>query len=196
MLQRPRINTFSAHFLRKVRLFLFSKCVCSDDNMKCGERMQDLKRITACFTGHRNIPPEDLPMVKEKLRKVLIKSIENGYRFFGAGGARGFDILAEQTVLELKSEYPMIKLILVLPCKEQTRGWTQHDIAEYEKMKAKADKVVYTSEHYYNGCMHKRNRHLVDHSNLCICYYTGQKGGTEYTVEYAKEKGVQVINLY
>lgn len=47
--------------------------------------------------------------------------------------------------------YPDIKLILVLPCKNQTRGWKETDIQKYEWIKSKADKVVYTSEHYYNG---------------------------------------------
>ncbi len=157
--------------------------------------MSDLKSKTACFSGHRKIPPEDLPMVKKKLKEILIKSIENGYRYFGAGGALGFDTVAALIVLELKSVYPEIKLILVLPCKNQTRGWKETDIQKYEWIKSKADKIVYTAEHYYNGCMQKRNRHLVDHSSLCICYYTGQKGGTEYTVMYSEKNKVVTKNI-
>lgn len=66
---------------------------------------------------------------------------------------------------------------------------------EYKRILACSDKVVYTSERYYNGCMHKRNRHLVDNSSLCICYLTKQNGGTVYTVKYAKEKGFAVVNI-
>ena len=145
-----------------------------------------MKSKTACFSGHRKIPPEDLPMVKKKLKEILIESIENGYRYFGAGGALGFDTVAAMTVLELKSVYPDIKLILVLPCKNQTKGWSETDIQKYEWIKSKSDKVVYTSEHYFNGCMQKRNRHLVDHSSLLISYYREIKGGTEYTIGYAE----------
>ena len=134
-------------------------------------------------------------MVKKKLKEILIESIKNGYRYFGAGGAMGFDTVAALTVSELKSVYPNIKLILVLPCKNQTRGWNEIDIQKYEWIKSKADKVAYTAEHYYNGCMQKRNRHLVDNSSLCICYYTGQKGGTESTIEYAKKRKMVIINL-
>ena len=81
--------------------------------------------------------------------------------YFGAGGALGFDTLAAQMVLKLKERYPDIKLILVLPCKTQTSGWKQTDIDEYERIKAAADKVVFTSEVYYRGCMHKRNLSLI-----------------------------------
>ena len=154
-----------------------------------------MKEKTACFTGHRKIPPKKLPMVSERLRETLIKCIENGYCFFGAGGALGFDTLAAQTVLELKKDYPQIKLILVLPCHNQTRGWNEKDIAKYELIKRKADKVVYTSDQYYRGCMQKRNRHLVEESNLCICYLVQNKGGTFYTVNYAKNRGLMIINM-
>ena len=95
------------------------------------------------ITGHRKIPSNEISMVSEKMRKTVVDCIENGYCYFGAGGALGFDTLAAQTVLELKKDYPQIRLILVLPCNNQTRGWSETDIYEYERIKAKADKVVY-----------------------------------------------------
>ena len=125
----------------------------------------------------------------------MIEAIEQGYRYFGTGGALGFDTLAAQTVLELKSKYPEIKLILVLPCENQTLEWERAYIEEYERIKAAADKVVYTSKVYYSGCMHKRNRHLVDNSSLCICFLTEQSGGTAYTANYAQSQGLKIINV-
>ena len=109
--------------------------------------------------------------------------------------ALGFDTLAAQTVLELKTEHPDVKLILVLPCLSQTRGRSARDIEIYEEIKSKADQVIYTSQEYTRGCMHKRNRHLVDNSSVCICYLTESTGGTAYTVNYAKEKGLMTINV-
>ena len=150
---------------------------------------------TCCFTGHRKIPLDQLESVTQRLRDAVIASIKDGYRYFGAGGALGFDTLAAQTVLELKKDYPNIKLILVLPCKTQTRGWKQEDIEEYNRVIQAADKVVYTSQDYYNGCMHKRNRHLVNNSSKCICYFTEKPGGTFYTVKYASERGLSIVNI-
>ena len=71
----------------------------------------------------------------------------------------------------------------------------QNDIAIYEEIKSQADKVVYTSHDYFRGCMFKRNRHLVNGSSVCIAYLTQEKGGTAYTVNYARQSNVQVINL-
>lgn len=118
-----------------------------------------------------------------------------GYCYFGAGGALGFDTLAAQAVLELRQAYPQIKLILVLPCIEQTKGWSAKDIAVYEDIKKRCDKYTYTSEHYYSGCMLGRNRHLIDHSSACIAYLAKQSGGTAFTVDYAKKQNIRVINI-
>ena len=84
---------------------------------------------------------------------------------------------------------------MVLPCKDQTKGWTREDEKIYNQILKKADKVVYTSENYYNGCMHKRNRRMTDNSGVCVCYITKNIGGTAYTVDYAKQKGLRIINM-
>lgn len=154
-----------------------------------------MKEQTACFTGHRKIPFGHAHGIKRRLRDTIVELIDQGYRFFGAGGALGFDTIAAQTVLELKKEYPQIRLILVLPCLSQADRWDEKDKSVYEDIKRQADKVVYTSQDYTRDCMFKRNRHLVDGSSVCICYLIEQTGGTAYTVEYAKKNNLRVINL-
>ena len=151
--------------------------------------------FSCCFTGHRNISGKKKEYIQEKLKNNIINAIQNGYTFFYAGGAVGFDTMAAQAVLELKAQYSNIKLILVLPCVNQTEGWDQSDIVEYKRIKSLADDVIYTSEKNKKGCMFKRNRYLVDHSSLCICYLTRKTGGTAYTVKYAKNKGIEIINI-
>ena len=160
-----------------------------------GIKMNGKRGKTCCFTGHRDMPLDELLNIKENLKKVLIYYINQGYVYFGAGGALGFDSLAAMTVLELRDQYPQIKLILVLPCKNQTRGWPKKDVEKYKWIMEEADKAKYTSEHYYDGCMQARNRHLVAYSSLCICYLTKNKGGTAYTVNYAKKNGLKVVNV-
>jgi uncharacterized phage-like protein YoqJ len=154
-----------------------------------------MKERTCCFTGHRKIPPLQSLQIAERLKTELIKLIDQGYLYFGAGGALGFDTIAAKTVLTLQQSCPQIKLILVLPCKTQTRGWEKENIKIYKDIKKRCNKVVYTSEDYTRDCMLKRNRHLVDNSSACICYLTESKGGTAYTVEYARRSGIKIVNL-
>lgn len=88
-----------------------------------------MREKTVCFTGHRSVPLLKKRKIEKRLKETLETLIQDGYCFFGAGGALGFDTIAAQTVLDLKKKHPEIKLILVLPCKNQTRGWTEKDIA-------------------------------------------------------------------
>ena len=148
-----------------------------------------------CFTGHRIIPEREYKTISKHLEREIVGLIHKDVRYFGAGGALGFDTLAALSVLKLKGVYPWIKLILVLPHKEQAKGWSEEDIKIYSQILQEADKAVYMSEQYQNGCMHKRNRYLVDHSDICLCYLTKTSGGTAYTVDYAKQKGLQIINI-
>lgn len=157
--------------------------------------MMNKKGETACFTGHRTIPLQQRAHLAQNLREAVEEAIHRGYRYFGAGGALGFDTLAAQTVLELKNTYPHIRLILVLPCPSQAERWREEQRRTYEAIKARADKVVYTAQTYTPGCMHQRNRHLVNHSSLCISYCTRPTGGTAYTVDYAVAQGLEVVNL-
>lgn len=154
-----------------------------------------MKKKTCCFTGHRDIPSGTYQLIFKKTEEIVESLIKQGYLYFGAGGALGFDTIAAFTILKLKERYPDIRLILVLPCYSQTRGWTSEDVRIYDNIKDQADKVVYTSEEYTRGCMHKRNCHLVDNSSACIAYLTESKGGTAYTVDYALKNGLTVFNI-
>lgn len=150
---------------------------------------------TCCFTGHRFLPENEKEKISLALESTVLSLIHSGYRYFGAGGALGFDTLAAQTVLRLRQSYPDIRLILVLPCVSQADKWSPADAAVYQEIMGQANKIVYTSHEYTAGCMFKRNRHLVDHSSVCICYLEKSTGGTAYTVDYARKCGLKIINL-
>ncbi len=64
--------------------------------------MIDMKSRTACFTGHRELPTDDLPEISKRLEDTLATLIEQGYRYFGAGGALGFDY-EKKNVMRSKS---------------------------------------------------------------------------------------------
>ena len=154
------------------------------------------KSKVACFSGHRKLP-QNCEELRAKLKKKIIGLIERGVVFFGAGGAWGFDMLAEETVIELKADYPHIRLILVLPCPpdQQTLKWSAEQRQRYYEILERADKVRILSPQYTNDCMLARNRHLVDGSAYLICYFREQRGGTAYTVDYADRQGLQIIRL-
>ncbi len=150
---------------------------------------------TCCFTGHRII--KITPELVQGLKDAIINLIEQGVTDFYDGGAVGFDMLCAETVIELKAEYPNIKLHLLLPClpEEQVKGWNKAQIARYNEILQAADSVTVLSEHYTDDCMKQRNKRLVELADCCICYCANPRSGTGQTVRMAHEKGIDVINL-
>lgn len=153
------------------------------------------KNTTCCFTGHRFFSGEPKSAVFNNLCLTIRRLYAEGITTFISGGALGFDTLAALAVLKLRRELPCLKLILVLPCRDQHAKWPYADKQAYEEILCAADEVVCLNESYRAGCMHQRNRVMVKLSSICIAYYTGKPGGTAFTVALAQKDGMRIINL-
>lgn len=155
-----------------------------------------MKELSCCFSGHRSISYELGDQLSQRIRDGIQYLYDNmSITTYYAGGALGFDSLAAEAVIEQKKKQPDIRLVIVIPCRSQAERWNAADKARYEKINNSADEIICLSEHYYRGCMHQRNRYMVDHSCACICYLTEPTGGTAYTVQYARERGLRIFNL-
>lgn len=150
---------------------------------------------TACFTGHREIPPQLQSKILRETADAVKTLYDRGYRTFCAGGALGFDTIAARVILALKKTHPDLRLHLVLPCETQAAKWSAQDRFVYDAIKAQADEVTVLHDTYTRYCMYERNRLMVNLSSVCICYLKRQTGGTAYTVKYAEENGLQIIEL-
>lgn len=153
---------------------------------------------TACFTGHRDVKFSQ--KVNERLFSVIRQLIQSGVEDFYVGGALGFDMIAERTVIMLREQYPQIKLHLVLPCPKeaQTLRWSKAEKEEFGSILSLADTVEICSPVYHTSCMKERNQRLIDLADICICYYNenNSRSGTGQTVRMAQKKGIQLINIF
>ena len=151
--------------------------------------------ITCCFTGHRFIERAKIPKIQKILDDEIIHLINHGATEFISGGALGFDMIAAESILKLRRDFPQIRLIMVLPCENQDKYWRVHDRTRYKIILDSADENIYLREEYYDGCMLDRNRYMIENSNVCISYLTQKRGGTLFTVNYAKKKKIEIINI-
>lgn len=150
---------------------------------------------TCCFTGHRII--KITPELIQRLKDTIINIYKQGVTDFYDGGAIGWDMLCSETLIDLKAEYPDMKLCLMLPCppEEQTKGWNTSQVERYEKILKAADSVTVVSEHYTSNCMKLRNQQLVDLADCCICYCTNPRSGTGQTMRMVEKKEIVMWNL-
>ncbi len=152
---------------------------------------------SAFFTGHRKIDKETSDKISYVLDILLRNLAYAGITTFYAGGALGFDTLAAQAVLRLKNRLPElnVRLELILPCKNQTKFWSDEDISVYNDILRQADRVEYIHETYTSTCMHERNHRLVELGDVGVSYLRHSGGGTAYTVGYAAKMGKEMISV-
>ena len=71
---------------------------------------------TCCFTGHRDIAKSDVKLVMGRTEEHIKVLVRRGVKYFGVGGALGYDTLAAKLLFWLReTELPNIKVILVTP---------------------------------------------------------------------------------
>ena len=161
------------------------------------------KSVTCCFTGHR---PSKLPwgtdegdprclLLKRKLFDAVESAYEEGFRHFITGMAMGCDLYFAEIVLDLRRRRGDVSLEAAIPCPTQCDGWPEGERRRYKQILSACDYETLVQDHYSPGCMHRRNRYMVDHSALLIAVYDGQGGGTRQTLEYAIARGVPFLDL-
>lgn len=159
-----------------------------------------------CCTGHR---PKGFPFkygIDKQKHTVYLQTLEEkielaiteyGITNFISGMALGVDMDFAETILKLRNKYP-ITLECAIPCPNQTLKWNDKDKLRYDSILKRADETNFISERYTPESMLKRNRYMVDKSELVIAVFNGiQKGGTWYTINYAKKenKYIEIIEL-
>lgn len=161
----------------------------------------DIKNCCA-FTGHRpshfsfgydeNHP--DCVALKQMMKNEIVALMKNGVTTWFSGMALGVDMWGAELVLELKKEYRNLQFISVLPCETQAVRWSTVQRERYYNILAQCDEEVFVSRQYTAKCMLLRNKYMVDHAeHLLAVYDGGDKGGTAYTVRYAKKKSRDIV---
>lgn len=152
---------------------------------------------SVCFAGHRNL--NVTPEIKERLGETLKALIERGAEDFYAGGALGWDMLCEDVVLELKENFPNIKLNIILPCPadQQTAKWNAKQKSHFYTILKGADSVEVVSKKFFYSCTKIRNRRLVELSECCVCYFDvkNYSGSTGQTLLMAEKANLVVFNI-
>ncbi len=156
--------------------------------------------MTCCVTGHR---PQGFPFERDasnhsfavymfELKQKIEYLIKSGCTQFITGMAEGADLDFAEAVLELKDNYPNITLTAALPYPLSSR--VKQD-RKSEILKA-VDTMREVSDHYFKGCMQKRNRYMVDNSDILIAVWNGEeRGGTWDTIKYARRQNKKIIYI-
>lgn len=158
------------------------------------------------FTGYR---PSKFPFelnkkniqyieFENRLSDAVLTLFDRGFYTFYTGAAMGFDIIAAETVLQLRKAYnkASIKLVCAIPFKGQSDAFSDNWKGRYDNVVSAADETILLSDSYFKGCYQRRNEFMVNNSELVLTWFDGHAGGTGNTLYYAQKNNKEIINLY
>lgn len=92
----------------------------------------------------------------------------------------------------LKQKNSSFSLETAIPYEKRLRSKDQ----TFQKLISVCDNVTVLSKSYSRGCFFTRNRYMVDNSSWVLAVYDGrEKGGTFYTIGYAKKQCKEIHTI-
>ena len=158
-----------------------------------------MKDKICMFCGHRTGTNDFFA-----LEAAVTGAILEGCTIFYSGSMGEFDMQSEKAVRRAKSDGFDLKLCTVLPYMKKS----MNDPDERERLAELYDDVIIPelpstarlgtkSDGYAKmSLITERNRWMVDHSDMMICYVReGSTGGAEKTLRYAERRGIEIFRL-
>lgn len=152
-----------------------------------------------CFIGHRKI---GFGPIKERLKSIIEKKIEEDYKFFTMGTHGEFDELALNICRQLRQIYKDIKIEVVITSLKRIEKQLLYDDEfgkEYETPYSDVLTTMYEiEESHYKRQIIESNHQMIDNCDTLICYVNKKHNpsGAKLAMNYAKRKGLEIINLY
>lgn len=132
--------------------------------------------------------------LKEEMRRVILCKVSEGYDTFVTGMAMGIDTYFAESVIDLRSTYPGLRLVCEVPFSTQSSRWTLGARFRYNTIKSKADEWNCPRESYDPSAYLERDARIVERSDSLLVVWDGvREGGTYRTYEMALRSGVPCI---
>ena len=158
---------------------------------------------TCCFTGHR---PDKLPWgfdeqdprclaLKHSMARELEGLYRRGFRHFISGMAQGCDLYFAEAALVLREQCPDLTVEGAVPFPAQADRWPEDQRLRWQDILGRCDLETVVQQRYDRFCMFRRDRYMVDRSAAVLAVFDGTPGGTQYTLNYAMEKKLEILLL-
>ena len=136
-----------------------------------------------CFIGHRRVGG-----IREKLKEAVLCEIAEGCHFFTMGTHGDFDQMALSVCREVRKEFDIQIEVVITSINIFKKGI-------YSDVKT----VMYNIEDtHFKRQIIESNYQMIGACDTLICYVDENKSvsGARYAYQYAKKKGLRIVNLY
>ena len=143
------------------------------------------------FIGHRNLIVKE---TEELLKNAIEEQIAQGRTEFMMGTHGEFDELALKACREIRETHPEIQIEVVLTSQNVIHKPDPWSWTPYKDVKT----VMFDIENeHFKRRITVSNRKMIDECDVLICYVNvdAYKSGAKTAMNYAKRKGLEIINL-
>lgn len=152
-----------------------------------------MKVFTVSFFGHREISRATL--IEERLEAVIRRLLwEKEYVEFLVGRNGDFDLLVSSVIHRTKRTLRNDNSVLVLVLAYLTAEY-RNNIDSFQEYYDEIEICSRSEGAHFKAAIQRRNRAMVDRSDLVVCCIEHGSGGAYRTMEYAHRQGIETINL-
>lgn len=155
--------------------------------------------MNICFIGHRKI---GFGPIRDRLVSAIEEEIKNSGDCFKVGTHGEFDTMALSCLREARRIHSDIKIEVVLTSLKKAEKQLLYDDEfgkEYYEPYKDVETVVYEiEEEHFKRQIIISNQKMIDECDVLICYVNKKRNpsGAKLAMNYAKRKGLKIINLY
>lgn len=155
--------------------------------------------MNICFIGHRKI---GFGPIRDRLESAIEEEIKNGGDCFKVGTHGEFDTMALSCLREARRSHSDIKIEVVLTSLKKAEKQLLYDDEfgkeYYEPYKDVETTMYEIEEEHFKRQIIISNRKMIDECDVLICYVNKKRNpsGAKLAMNYAKRKGLKIINLY
>lgn len=146
-----------------------------------------------------------VPYIKKAIENRLIPLIEDGLKWVIITGQLGVELWAAEMVIELKKEYPELKLMVLTPFLNQEKNWKEETQIYYNSVVSKADFInsITKTEYIAPWQFSLKNKFVLDNTEATILLYDDERESVSKYIKEEAEKRVEnegyelfIINSY
>lgn len=157
---------------------------------------------TAAITGYEiskiletSLELNLLTNLMNRLTRVIKELYDSGYSTFISDLNEGFEMMAAESVVKLKNEYPDIKLIAVIQYPGYENQFSSPDKYRYKRIIEDADKSIIISKVKTKDTQQQSSKFILSNSSLIMCYSNGKPYRSEEIYNEALQTHMPIINL-
>ncbi|WP_096202281.1 DUF1273 domain-containing protein [Bacillus sp. FJAT-45350] len=150
------------------------------------------------YKGHElgifNQKHEGIRYIKKAIRQRIISLIDEGLEWVIISGQLGVELWAAETVYDLQTDYPNLKVAVLTPFLNQEKNWNEETQEYYQHILGQADFVESISKKEYENPtqLRMKNEYIIQKSDGLLLLYDEEKEGSPlFYLKPAKKRQAQ-----